>query len=62
MATVIKCDACDAVVKPREAMHVRIYPMDTATTFKSSDCKHAADICVSCEKKLKEFLNIGGKK
>lgn len=62
MAAVIKCDACGNVVPVGKAKHVRVYPMATATTYTNADCKYYADVCIECEKKLKQLLNIGGRK
>lgn len=61
MAAVVKCDACGAIVGYSKAKHVRVFTLDSATTYRSP-AEHHADICSECHKKLKTFLNIGGNK
>ena len=61
MAAVVKCDVCGAVVKYQEAVHIRVYNLSSATAYNASHCKYAAEVCSTCEKRLKSFLNIGGK-
>lgn len=61
MAAVVKCDACGCVVEYSKAKHVRVFALDSVTTYRAH-AEHYADVCSECHKKLKTFLNIGGKK
>lgn len=61
MAAVVKCDGCGTCVEYKDAMHVRIYPMDSATTFKSSKCSNTGDLCTECYRKLLMLLGKGVK-
>lgn len=61
MAAVVKCDSCGNCVGYKDAVHIRTYAMDSATTYKSSNIKHTADVCMDCYKKLCVMLGKGAK-
>lgn len=58
MAAAVVCDGCKAVIKPREAKHVRIYKLVTATTYDSQSVKDTADVCDACYHKIRQMLNL----
>lgn len=57
MAAIVKCDSCGDCVKHTEAVHIRMYKMDSATTYRTADVKHTADVCQECYKKLRAMLS-----
>jgi hypothetical protein len=56
MAAVVKCECCGKVVSYKEAMHIRTYPLSSATTYRTAECKDAIDVCKECYKKSKACL------
>ena len=60
MAAVVKCDSCGCIVPYTKAYHVRAYPMNSATSFNSSNVKMNIEMCDKCFKAFKGALRNGG--
>lgn len=58
MAAAVVCDCCRAVTTPKDAKHVRIYKLATATTYDPHHVKDTADICDTCYHKIRQMLNL----
>ena len=58
MAEAIICDACGVTCKPKEAMHVRMHRLSSATNYQTATVKYY-DICNTCYDNVTKFL--GGK-
>lgn len=57
MAAVVKCECCDKVVDYKNAMHIRMYRMTSATTYESGSAKEIADVCNDCYSRICYMLN-----
>ena len=62
MAAVVKCDGCGNCVSHKEATHVRTYKMDSATSYRTSDVKHTAELCSVCYARLCEMIGKEAKR
>lgn len=55
MSGLVKCDKCGLIEnKVKGFMHIRVYELDSPTTYKSRSCNKVMDVCPSCYKKLFE--------
>lgn len=56
MAAAIICECCGKAIKTKDARHVRVYRMNSATSYNSGDCEDYFDICKECYTSIEELL------
>lgn len=53
MSALIKCDKCGKTEKTVKGfMHIRAYPLESATSYESRSCKKVMDVCLECYEKI----------
>ena len=55
MAAVVKCECCGKVLCYKDALHIRVHKLGSATTFMNNPESYA-DVCKGCGEQIMKLM------